>query len=178
MQSTGWYPAEHVSLLLISGTVPILTAATVALSHTHFDSVTLSVLSSPHTGASVSGCTHGTDISELPQISACLLGSTLFVPAVLWMLLMPSTHRLGVVFVPSGANWRQLWPLQHQWHSWLVPFSMLDLASLERMWLGKHTEEMKWGVRGEDEETTARLLQGHFAVELDKKHKPSHKNNL
>lgn len=58
-----------------------------------------------------------------------------------------------------GANRRQLWPLQHQWHSWLVPFSMLDLASLERMWLGRHTEEVKWGVRGGDGRTTARLLQ-------------------
>lgn len=80
---------------------PISAGATVALSHAHFDSVALSVLDSPHMGASVSGHMRGTNISELPQISASLLGPILFVLAVLWMLLMPPTHRLGV-FVPPG----------------------------------------------------------------------------
>lgn len=116
--------------------------------HTQILTLLLNLFSPAHTcGTCVSGCMRGTDISELPQISAC---PTLFTPAVLWTLLKSSTHRLGVVFVPSGANRRQLWPLQHQWHSWLVSFSMLDLASLERMWLERHTEEMKWGVRGGD----------------------------
>lgn len=49
--------------------------------YTHFDSVTLSDLCSPHTGASVFGRMHGTDISEITQTSAGLIGSTLFVPA-------------------------------------------------------------------------------------------------
>lgn len=51
--------------------------------YTHFASVILSDLCSPHMGASVFGCMHGTDISELPQTSASLIGSTLFVPAAL-----------------------------------------------------------------------------------------------
>lgn len=122
---------------------------------------------------------HGTDISEITQTSASLIGSTLFVPAALWMLLMPLAHRLGVAFVPSGTNRRLLWLLQHQWHSWLVPFSMLDLASLERMWPGGHTEAMKWGVRGGDGgEQQLGFFRGHFAVKLDKKSKPSNKNTL
>lgn len=147
--------------------------------HTHTLTVTLSDLCSPHMGTSVFGRVHGTDISELPQTSAGLIGSTLFVPAPLWMLLMPLAHCLGVAFVPSGTNRRLLWLFQHQWHSWLVPFSMLDLASLERMWLEGHTEAMKWGVRGWDGgEQQLCFLRGHFAVELDKKTKPSHKNTL
>ena len=106
-----WQAGILQSTSLYSWSVPISTAATAALSHTHFDSVTLSVLSSPHMGTSVSRCMHGTDISELPERSAYPLGSTLFVLAVLWVSLMPPTHCLGVVFVPSGANMRQLWPL-------------------------------------------------------------------
>lgn len=130
--------------------------------HFHINILTLLLylFSAAHTRVPLSlyPCVAPQKISELPQTSATsLLGSTLFVPALLWTLLLPSTHRLGVAFVPSGANRRLLRPLPRQWHSWLVPFSMLDLASLARMWLERHTEDMKWGVRGGDRRTTARL---------------------
>lgn len=55
VQSTGWSPAERVSLLLISGTVPFSAGATLTPSHAHFDSVALSVLYNPHKCASISG---------------------------------------------------------------------------------------------------------------------------
>lgn len=52
VQLTGWYPAEHVSLLLISTDLECSYSCT--FTH-HFDSVTLSVLPNPHMGTSLSG---------------------------------------------------------------------------------------------------------------------------
>lgn len=75
-----------------------------------------------------------------PQTSASLSGPPLFLTPILWMFLTPSVPRLGVALVPLGTNRRLL---QCQWHSWLVPFSMLDIASLARMWPGEHTEAVK-----------------------------------
>ena len=75
------------------------------------------------------------------QTSASLSGPPLFVTLTLWMFLTPSVPCLGVALVPLGTNRRLL---QCQWPSWLVLFSMRDLASLARMWLGEHNEAVKW----------------------------------
>lgn len=115
--------SAHLSTLDLWYSTELLCSYFCTFTYTHFDFVTLSDLCSPHMGASVFGCMRGTGISELPQISASLIGSSLFVPAALWMLLMPLAHCLGVAFLSLETNRRLLWLLQHQWHSWLVPFA-------------------------------------------------------
>lgn len=58
--------------------------------HTQILTLLLYLFSPAYTcGTCVSGCICDTGISELPQISACPHGSTLFVPAELWTLLKP-----------------------------------------------------------------------------------------
>lgn len=99
------------------------------------------------------------------QTSASFTGPPLFATPTLQMCLTPSVPRLGVALVPLGTN-RRLF--QCQWHSWLVPFSMLDLASLERMWPGEHTEAVKWGAG----------VSLHLAFFLLSWSKRSHKNTF